>query len=226
LPANPVIGTSSRRRAAQIKSVRPDADIRDLRGNIDTRLRKGASDDYDAVILASAGLHRMGWQDRITQLLPVEVSCPAPGQGALAIETRSAPDPAWELVASLDDADIRAEVSVERSFLRGVGGGCTTPIGAHAQVERVHGIATVRFWGMLASDDGVRLERVYDEFPLDSATDRAFETANRILRSVSPKWTGVGDRDPLTGLRVLVTGSDSQAAPLVEDLQAAGAEPH
>src|SRR5690606_28735135 len=69
-------------------------------------------------------------------------------------------------------------------------------------------------------------ERVYDEFPLDSATDRAFETANRILRSVSPKWTGVGDRDPLTGLRVLVTGSDSQAAPLVEDLQAAGAEPH
>jgi hydroxymethylbilane synthase len=226
LPVNPVIGTSSRRRAAQIKAIRPDADIRELRGNIDTRLRKGASDDYDAVILASAGLHRMGWQDRITQLLPVEVSCPAPGQGALAIEARVSPDPAWELVSSLDDADIRAEVMVERAFLRGVGGGCTTPIGAHAKVERVHGIATVRFWGMLASDDGVRLERVYDEFPLETATDRAFETANRVLRSVAPKWRGVGDRDPLTGLRVLITGSDSQATPLVEDLKAAGADPH
>ena len=112
LPANPVIGTSSRRRSAQILQVRPDADIRELRGNIDTRLRKGESDEFDAVILAAAGLKRMGWDDRITTLLPVDVSCPAPGQGALAIETRVDPDPVWDVISSLDDKDIRTAVMV------------------------------------------------------------------------------------------------------------------
>src|SRR5699024_3011837 len=97
LPANPVIGTSSRRRSAQILQVRPDAEIRDLRGNFATRLRKGESEEFDAVILAAAGRRRMGWEDRITGLLPVDVSCPAPGQGTLAIESRIDPDPAWEL---------------------------------------------------------------------------------------------------------------------------------
>lgn len=226
LPRNPVIGTSSRRRAVQLLSVRPDAQIRDVRGNIDTRLKKGRSEDYDAVILAAAGLHRMGWDGEITSLLPVDVSCPAPGQGALAIETRVAPDPAWEQVVALDDADIRREVTAERAFLRGVGGGCTTPIGAHAKVERVHGIATMRFWAMLASDDGSRLQRLYDEFPLDGAENRAFEAAVRLLHEVAPKWTGVGPGNALAGLRVVVTGSDAQAEPLVRELREHGAAPH
>lgn len=225
LPANPVIGTSSRRRAAQIREVRPDAEIRDLRGNIDTRLRKGLSEEYDAVILASAGLHRMGWEDRITQILPVEVSCPAPGQGALAVETRVAPDRAWDIVVSLDNTDVRAEVAVERAFLRGVGGGCTTPIGAHARIERMHGIATVRLWGMLASDDGRRLQRIYEEYPLEVAGDRAFDAANQLLRDVAPRWTGIGEQDPLAGLSVLVTGSDSQADTLIRGLRDRGAAP-
>jgi hydroxymethylbilane synthase len=226
LPANPVIGTSSRRRAVQLLAVRPDAQIRELRGNIDTRLRKGRSGEYDAVILASAGLHRMGWEHEITSLLPVEVSCPAPGQGALAIETRIAPDPAWSMIAALDDADIRREVSVERAFLRGVGGGCTTPIGAHAKVERMHGITTVRFWAMLASDDGSRLQRIYEEYPLDGAEDRAFDAAARLLHAVAPKWTGIGDASPLTGLRVVVTGSDAQATSLMQGLRDEGTVPH
>lgn len=226
LPRNPVIGTSSRRRAVQVLAVRPDARIRELRGNIDTRLKKGRSDDYDAVILASAGLHRMGWEAEITSLLPVEVSCPAPGQGALAVETRTAPDPAWELVAALDNADIRREVAVERAFLRGIGGGCTTPIGAHAKVERVHGIGTMRFWAMLASDDGARLERVYEEFPVDSAEERAFASAVRLLHVVAPKWTGVGAANALANLRVVVTGSDAQAEPLMQELREQGAAPH
>jgi hydroxymethylbilane synthase len=225
LPANPVIGTSSRRRAVQIRQLRPDARIADLRGNIDTRLRKAKTGEYDAVILASAGLHRMGWENEITALLPLDISCPAPGQGALAIETRTAPDPTWEVAASLDDPDIRTAVDIERSFLRGVGGGCTTPIGAHAIVERTHGIATVRFWAMLASDDGTRLERIYDEFALDGAEERAFATAGEVLRSVAPKWTGVGDGNPLSGLNVLVTGSDAQAAPLISELRRNGADP-
>jgi hydroxymethylbilane synthase len=225
LPQNPVIGTSSRRRAVQILAIRPDAVIRDLRGNIDTRLRKGQSDEYDAVILASAGLHRMGWESQITSLLPVDGFVPAPGQGALAIETRLAPDPAWEMVSRLDDADIRLAVAAERSFLRGVGGGCTTPIGAYAAIERANGVATMHFWGMLASNDGKRIERVYEEFSPDQADDRTFAIAQEVMRSVAPKWTGAGDQNPLAGISVLVTGSDSQAEPLVRTLKAHGALP-
>lgn len=224
LPANPVIGTSSRRRSAQILQVRPDADIRDLRGNIDTRLRKGTSEEFDAVILAAAGLNRMGWEDRITELLPVEVSCPSPGQGALAIETRVAPDPAWDVIASLDDADIRTAVMIERAFLRGVGGGCTTPIGAHAVIEHMHGIATVRFWGMLGSDDGTRLERMYAEWPADSAFDHAFAAADEIMRTVAPKWTGVQLRNPVQDRKVLVTGSATHIASMSMALREHGAD--
>lgn len=225
LPANPVIGTSSRRRAAQILAIRPDAQIRELRGNIDTRLRKGRSDAYDAVILATAGLTRMGWQHEITSVLDVDQFVPAPGQGALAIEARLAPDPAWALVASLDDINVRLAVATERAFLRGVGGGCTTPVGAHASVERMHGIAIVRFRGMLASDDGRRLEQVYDEFSAESAEDGAFAAAQRLMRSVAPKWNGAGDRVPLAGVKVLVTGAVRHAESLSKSLAEHGAEP-
>ncbi len=224
LPANPVIGTSSRRRAAQILKLRPDADIRELRGNIDTRLRKGEGEDYDAVILAAAGLRRMGWEDRITALLPVEVSCPAPGQGALAIEARVAPDPAWDIVAALDDPDIRTSVMVERAFLRGVGGGCTTPIGAHAKIQHIHGLATLRFWGMLGSDDGTRLERMYAEWPVDSALDSAFAAADEMMRTVAPKWTGVGNGNPLQDRKVLVTGSGTHIASMSMAMREHGAQ--
>lgn len=224
LPANPVIGTSSRRRSAQILQIRPDAEIRELRGNIDTRLKKGESDEFDAVILAAAGLKRMGWDDRITTLLPVDVSCPAPGQGALAIETRVDPDPAWNVIASLDDDDIRTAVMVERTFLRGVGGGCSTPIGAHAQIERMHGLKTVRFWGMLGSDDNSRLERMYAEWPVESAFDHAFDAADKIMRVVAPKWTGVDIANPLKDRRVLVTGSATHVASMSMALREHGAE--
>lgn len=224
LPANPVIGTSSRRRSAQILQVRPDADIRELRGNIDTRLRKGESDDFDAVILAAAGLKRMGWDDRITTLLPIDISCPAPGQGALAIESRIDPDPAWDVISSLDDKDIRTAVLVERAFLRGVGGGCSTPIGAHAVIEHMHGIATVRFWGMLGSDDGSRLERMYAEWPVEKAVDQAFDAADKIMRVVAPKWTGADIANPLQDRKVLVTGSATHLASTTMALREHGAD--
>lgn len=224
LPANPVIGTSSRRRSAQILQIRPDAEIRELRGNIDTRLRKGESEDFDAVILAAAGLKRMGWDDRITAVLPVELSCPAPGQGALAIESRIAPDVAWDVISTLDNADIRAAVMVERAFLRGVGGGCSTPIGAHATIERMHGIATVRFWGMLGSDDGSRLERMYAEWPLDQAVEQAFASADEMMRTVAPKWTGVNTVNPLQDRKILVTGSVSHIASMSMALREHGAD--
>ena len=226
LPPNPVIGTSSRRRSAQILQVRPDADIRELRGNIDTRLRKGLSEEFDAVILAAAGLKRMGWDDQITSLLPVDISCPAPGQGALAIETRVDPDPAWDLVRALDNPDFRTAVMVERAFLRGVGGGCSTPIGAHASIEHMHGIATLRFWGMLGSDDGSRLERIYAEWPVDGAMDQAFAAADEMLRVVSPKWTGVDVANPLVGRTVLVTGTASHVEAMGAELRDRHANSH
>ncbi len=225
LPANPVIGTSSRRRAVQVLAIRPDAVIRELRGNIDTRLKKGMSEDYDAVILAMAGLTRMGWADQVTDAMAVDMFVPSPGQGALAIETRLDPDRAHAMAAALDDADVRLAVATERAFLRGVGGGCTTPIGAHAVVERMHGLPVVRFWGMLASDDGARMERIYEEFPANRAEDSAFDAAVRVMRSVAPRWSGTGERNPLAGMKVLVTGSPVQADPLERELAAHGAEP-
>lgn len=223
LPPSPVIGTSSRRRAVQLQQVRPDAIIQELRGNIDTRLKKGLSDDYDAVILAAAGLKRMGWHDQITELLPIDVSCPAPGQGALAVEAMTG-TPAWEAATLLDDPAIRTAVMAERAFLRGVGGGCSTPVGAHALVEKMHGIATIRFWAMLGADDGSRVEHFYAEWPAGQAQERAFIVADQMMRTVAPEWSGVSLAKPLQDRRILVTGSESIIANQRTKLELLGAE--
>lgn len=230
LPPDPIIGTSSRRRAAQVRQFRPDARIVDLRGNIDTRLRKGASDEYDAVVLAAAGLIRMGWEDRITEFLPVAWFTPSPGQGVLAIETRSAPDLVAEIAASLADSRVTTEVSIERAFLRNVGGGCSSPIGAHAHVETIHGREIVRFWAMLGSDDGSRIERAYDEFAPEAAESAVGAISQRLMRSIAPTLVGVsrGERDDhaLRGRQVLVTGTMSLAAPFMAEFRKHGAIAH
>src|SRR5690606_7732733 len=220
-PANPVVGTSSRRRAVQVLAIRPDAQIVDLRGNIDTRLRKAMGEPYDAVILAAAGLSRMGWIDRATEILPVDRFIPAPGQGALAIETRVAPDPATGAVAALDDPRIRQALEVERAFLRGIGGGCTTPLGAHAIVETLHGQTLVRFHAMLARDDGEGLTRIYEEWPADRAVDAAFDAARSLVQEVRPNRIFGAAQTPdrqLRGLKVRVTGSADLVAALHEDV--------
>lgn len=142
LPQGARVGTSSLRRSAQLKAFRPDLDIRDLRGNLDTRLRKLSEGQYEAIVLAAAGLRRLGWADRIAALLPAEVMCPAVGQGALAIETRETPDRASELCERLDDADTRAAVTAERAVLGSLGGGCQVPIGANASVS--NGVLSLR----------------------------------------------------------------------------------
>ena len=229
LPANPVIGTSSRRRAVQLLALRPDARITELRGNIDTRLRKARSGDYDAIVLAAAGLLRMGWDGAITEYLPADFFTPAPGQGVLAIETRVAPDRAWHVARVLDDPVVRTAVTVERAFLRGVGGGCTTPIGALAEVASQ---TTLRFRGMLASEDGRRLERVDEELPLDSAEEDAFRIAQRLQASLQPRWAGMslpggGDSaaSPVAGALVVVTASPDVADGQAAALRAVGAEP-
>lgn len=230
LPPDPVIGTSSQRRAAQVRQVRPDARIVDLRGNIDTRLGKAATDAYDAIVLAAAGLIRMGWRDRITEYLPVDRFTPSPGQGVLALETRAAPDPAAGIAASLADDRAMIEVAGERAFLRNVGGGCTAPIGAHARLETVHGREFVRFWAMLGNDDGSHVERAYDEFPTASADTsvRAIsQTLMRAIAAVAPEETPAASEDRALHFRnVLVTGTRAVAEPLIAEFQAHGAIAH
>lgn len=135
LPVHPRIGTSSPRRAAQIRHLRPDAQIFELRGNVETRLRKLDEDDFDAIILAAAGLNRLGFGARITQCIPINQLLPAVGQGALGIETCIEDERTNLLVDGLNDWPTRNAVEAERALLKGLGGGCAVPIAAFGQVE-------------------------------------------------------------------------------------------
>ena len=155
LRAGSRIGTSSLRRSSQLLAHQSGLCIEMLRGNVDTRLRKLDEGQYDAIVLAAAGLRRLGWQDRIRELIPVEIMCPAVGQGALAIETRDDGGAAYELARQLDHAETRTAVTAERAMLEVLGGGCQVPIGAHAQVEG----AKIHLRAIVASPDGSRLVR-------------------------------------------------------------------
>ncbi len=135
LPPGAAVGTDSPRRAAFLRAHRPDLRTRPLHGNVDTRLRKLAAGEVDALVLAVAGMTRLGLADRITEILPVEVALPAPGQGALAIEVRADDAVARPFIARLDDAATRAAVEAERAVLRAIGGGCRAPLGALADVD-------------------------------------------------------------------------------------------
>ena len=130
------VGTGSLRRQAQLRHLRPDLDIRDLRGNVDTRLRKVESGEYEAVMLSKAGLDRLGWSARITETMSPEVFLPAVGQGAIALECRLKDTEAAELVGGLDDAESRTAIIAERSLLSALHGGCQVPLGAWARIER------------------------------------------------------------------------------------------
>ena len=133
LPTGACIGTSSVRRAAQLRRLRPDLHLKPLRGNLDTRLRKLREGPLDAIVLAAAGLHRMGWAQQITECFPVEVLCPAVGQGALGIEARAEDRSTLEALAVLEDPWARICITAERSLLRHLGGGCQIPIAAYTQ---------------------------------------------------------------------------------------------
>ena len=135
LPQGAHVGTSSLRRQAQLKAIRPDLDIRSLRGNVDTRLRKLDQGEYDAIILAAAGLKRLGKSELINQIIPVEIMCPAAGQGALGIEIRQGDAATREHLEFLNDPAARASTTCERALLNHLGGGCQVPIGAFAEVR-------------------------------------------------------------------------------------------
>jgi hydroxymethylbilane synthase len=130
------VGTSSLRRQAQLHHIRPDLDIRELRGNVDTRLRKVESGEYEAILLAKAGLDRLGLSQRITEILSPDLCMPAVGQGAIAVETRLKDTEAADVLAKLDDAETRTAIIAERALLGALHGGCQVPIGAWARLER------------------------------------------------------------------------------------------
>ncbi len=135
LPAGSVVGTSSLRRQCQLKALRPDLQIRDLRGNVNTRLAKLDAGEFDAILLAAAGLIRLGFTDRIRTYLPVENSLPANGQGAVGIECRSDDAAVRALLAPLEHAPTRLAVLAERAMNRRLQGGCQVPIGAFAELQ-------------------------------------------------------------------------------------------
>ena len=149
------VGTSSLRRAAQLKALRPGLEILDVRGNVETRLRKLDEGRYDAILLACAGLRRLGLAERITEALEPHVMAPAIGQGALGIEIREDDADVAELLARLEHAETRRAVEAERALLDALGGGCQVPLGGHAVVER----ESLRLTAAVAAPDGSTLIR-------------------------------------------------------------------
>ncbi|MEL3974624.1 hydroxymethylbilane synthase [Rossellomorea oryzaecorticis] len=159
LPSGAIVGTSSLRRGAQILSVRPDLEIKWIRGNIDTRLSKLKNEDYDAIILAAAGLSRMGWtSDVVTEFLDPDLCLPAVGQGALSIECREDDEELLELLNQFSDEETTLTVTAERAFLHKMEGGCQVPIAGYAEVKDNGEVALT---GLVASPDGRTIYKEY-----------------------------------------------------------------
>jgi len=175
LPNGACIGTSSLRRAAQILALRPDVQTESLRGNVDTRLRKAMDGQYDAIILAGAGLTRLGLENHVTEWLSLGVMLPAPGQGALAVQCRADNQTTLNLLAALEDDPTRRAVTAERAFLSGLGGGCSVPVAAYAQIigeQRPE----ISLTGLVISEDGKKVVKV-----MGQGTD-AFQLGNDLAR--------------------------------------------
>ncbi|HSJ93725.1 MAG TPA: hydroxymethylbilane synthase, partial [Gaiellaceae bacterium] len=151
LPPGAVVGTSSLRRAAQLRAARPDLEVRSIRGNVDTRIRKVRSGEFDAALLAAAGLHRLGLDGEASEWLAEDVMLPAPGQGALGVQCRAGDGAVLELLASIDEEGTRAATPAERAFLQALGAGCTAPVAALGQSFAG---GRVRLDGLVASVDG------------------------------------------------------------------------
>ena len=177
LPLGAIVGTSSLRRRAQLLAARPDLNIRDLRGNVDTRLRKLDEGLYDAIILAAAGLERLGHADRIKSLIPSGVCLPAVGQGALAIECRTADAETRAMLDFLNDLPTRQATSAERAFLGLVEGGCQVPIGVHADVEG----DKIRVDAIIAALDGSTVLRDTITGSADDAVSLGQELGRKML---------------------------------------------
>jgi len=171
------VGTSSLRRQAQIRHARPDLDIRDLRGNVDTRLRKVESGEYDAILLAKAGLDRLGWSNRISEVLSAEVCMPAVGQGAIGVQARLKDTEIADAIAPLDDFETRQSIIAERSLLGALEGGCQVPLGAWARFERGELVLDA----VVCSPDGLQYVRQRATAPPEQARELGAQVAQLLI---------------------------------------------
>ena len=195
LPAGAKVGTSSLRRKAQLLHARPDLQIEDLRGNVNTRLRKMEEENFDGIILACAGLKRLGFGDKIRQVLPQTMCLPAVGQGALAIECRQADKETRELLEFLNDKCTRLCTEAERGFLATVEGGCQVPVGVHA----VSAEAGIRVEAVIASLDGSTLLRDAQEAEVKNAQE-----ARAVGVNLAEKLLARGGREILRSIGIEV----------------------
>lgn len=177
LPDGARIGTSSLRRVSQLLFLRPDLRISPLRGNIDTRLRKLDSGNFDAIIVAAAGIHRMGWGERVTEFFPVDMIIPAIGQGALCIEWREDDKEVTNIIGELEHRDTSLPVRAERAFLRRLEGGCQVPLGAYAHIIDNY----IEIEGFVASLDGKRMIKEKMTGHIDDPEDPGEKLAESIL---------------------------------------------
>lgn len=183
LPQGAVVGTSSLRRQCQLKALRPDLDIRSLRGNVGTRLSKLDNGDYDAIILASAGLIRLGLADRIASFIDVEQSLPAAGQGAVGIECRTDDMQVQALLAPLADAETTYCVRAERAMNNHLQGGCQVPIGGYAVLQQ----GQLYLRALVGDIDGSRIIRAEGKSPVENAEVLGVQIAEQLLAQGADK---------------------------------------
>lgn len=252
LPIGAVVGTSSTRRAAQLRAHRPDLTIRSIRGNVPTRVRKVLDGEYDATLLAVAGLERLDLMAHVTEILPLEIMLPAPGQGALAVQCRANDQETLALLAAIDDPLVRSAVNAERTFLHALGGGCSAPVAAYAYHEP-HQV-TLHLATLVAATDGQSIIRIAkssnqpstttDEASSETATflgnaaanEATKQGADKILAesimtissnapSAVPSVRSSENEKLLAGKRIVVTRAAAQAEPLAAALANLGAIP-
>jgi hydroxymethylbilane synthase len=179
LPAGARLGTSSPRRAAQLRNLRPEVEIVPIRGNVGTRLDKALGDEYDGVVVAAAGVARLGRSDEISEYFPSSVCTPDAGQGALLVEARSSDDELNDLLSTVDDAPTRMTVTAERAFVAAIGGGCQVPVGVYAELEG----ETLKMSAMAGLPDGSRLHRVSVDGDPASPEEAGRVVARRLIDS-------------------------------------------
>jgi hydroxymethylbilane synthase len=173
------VGTSSLRRQAQLRHIRPDLDVRELRGNIDTRLRKAESGEYEAIVVAKAGLDRLGLSGRITEILSPEICMPAVGQGAIAVQARLRDEELGDALGVLDDAETRAAIMAERALMGALQGGCQVPLGAWARIERGELVMDA----VVCSVDGQQMVKQHGSGPVEQAREVGQRLAEMLVNA-------------------------------------------
>jgi hydroxymethylbilane synthase len=183
LPWGAKVGTSSLRRRAQLLNYRPDLHLHDIRGNLNTRFRKMEEEDFDAIILAAAGVKRMGWTDKVTGYIPFDVCLPAVGQGSIGIECRADDGEVREIIQVLNDREAFDAITGERAFLRKLEGGCQIPIGAFGDIRGEE----MELHGLVASLDGKTVIRSAIKGPRKEAADLGVKLAEKLIQMGAKK---------------------------------------